>query len=134
MANTTNPTTQARRQYLVEAIVCVLALVAVATTQSLTWHGASERWRITINLAGILSVIFFFAAFARWTLRTDELTRKITVESLAIAGGMTALIALIYGFLEPLSIGLPRPHAIWTFQMFVFGQAIVTLFLRRRYK
>jgi hypothetical protein len=133
MSNSINPTTQAQRRLRVEAIISLIALMAVATTQSLAEHGASERWRITINLAGMLFLVFFFAAFVRWTLRTDELTRKMTVESLAIAGGITALVAIMYGaLLEP--IGFPRPHAMWTSNMFIFSQAIVSVFVRRHYK
>jgi len=41
MTNTTHPTTQARRRYRVEAIISILALVAMATTVSLTEHGFS---------------------------------------------------------------------------------------------
>jgi len=81
----------------------------------------------------VIAVVFLFAAFIRYTLRTDELDRKMTVESLAIAGGATALIAIMYGSLEAISM-LPRPHAIWTFQTFIVGFPIVRVLLRHRYK
>ncbi len=134
MTNTINPTTQARRRWRIEAIISMLAIVALATTLSLTGHNLSKRWITTIVVLMPIPVVFVFIAFVRWTLRTDELNRKVTVESLAIAGGATALIAFIYATLGFISIGLPRPHAIWTYNTFVFGFIIVRVLFRRRYK
>jgi hypothetical protein len=134
MTDTINPTTLARRRYRVEAIICMLALAATATTLSLMGHNLSKRWMITIVVLMIVATIFAFTSFVRWTLRTDELNRKTTIESAAIAGGATALIAIIYTFLESMSIGFPRSHTIWTYHTFIFGFAIANVFLRRRYK
>ena len=132
MTNTINPITKARRRFLVEAILSLIALVTLATCQSLTWNGASERWKLTIVVLGMIPIVFVFAAMARHTLRTDELNRKKTVESLAMAGGMTVLIALMYGLLE--TIGFPRPQANWTAYTFICSNAIATFFVHRRYK
>jgi hypothetical protein len=133
MPNRINPTTKARRRYLVEAVICVLALAAITMILSLIGHNLSKRWIVTIVVSGLIPVVFFFAAFVRYTLRTDELNRKMLLDSYAIAGGVTALIAIMYGSLESMSM-LPRPHAIWTFGTFVFCFAIARHFLRRRYK
>ncbi|HXB01736.1 MAG TPA: hypothetical protein VNV15_02830 [Opitutaceae bacterium] len=80
----------------------------------------------------MIPFVFFFVAAVRYTLRTDELNRKIIVESSAIAGGATALIALMYSFLE--RAGYPKPHAQWAYFTFMISFAIAALFFRRRYK
>jgi hypothetical protein len=112
----------------------MLIIVAISECDSLTGHVLSERWQIAFNLALMVPLLFMFFTSVRYILRTDELNRKIRIESLAIAGGMTALIAAIYMLLECMSIGFPRPHAAWTLFTFLFIDLIVTLLLRRRYK
>jgi multisubunit Na+/H+ antiporter MnhB subunit len=130
MTNTTNPTTQARRRYLFEFGIFMAAYVSVC----LVWmfHGASGHGRIAIALLAMIPIFFVFAAMVRYVLRTDEFDRKVSVESLALAGGTTALIAAIYGLLE--GAGFPKQSAWCTYAVFMIGWIIAKFLVLRRYK
>jgi hypothetical protein len=130
MKTTTNPTTQAGRRYLAEFGISMTAYAAVC----LFWmfHGASGHWRIAIALLAMVPAVFVFAAIVRWILHTDEMFRRITVESLALSGGATALIALTYGLLE--GAGFPKQSAMWIYTIFMIGWIVASFFVRRRYK
>jgi len=130
MKNTTNPTTRATRRYLVEFGILMTAYVATC----LFWmfHGVRGPWPIAIALAAMIPLVFVFAAIVRFLLRTDEFIRKTTVESLAISGGATALIAVTYGLLE--AAGFPKQSAWWTYSVFMIGWLVAQPFVRRRYK
>jgi hypothetical protein len=127
---TTNPTTRAGRRYLVEIAIFMTAYAAIC----LFWlfHGASGHSRIAIALLAMIPAVFAFAAIVRYLLRTDEFFRKLLVESSAIAGGATALLALMYSLLE--GAGFPKQHAIWTYSTFMIIWLVASLFIRRRYK
>jgi amino acid transporter len=108
--------------------------MTAVTAISLFWifHGNSGHWTTVDALLSAIPLVFLFVAIVRYTLRTDELDRKIVVESSAIAGGATALIALMYSFLE--GAGYPKPHAMWAYFTFMISLVIASLFFRRRYK
>jgi hypothetical protein len=130
MKTTINPTTRALRRYFVEFGIFMSAYVAVC----LFWmfHGANGHERIAIALLAMIPIIFVFAAIVRYLLRTDEFDRKVTVESLALAGGATALIAATYGLLE--ASGFPKQSAWWTYSVFMIGWGVAKFFVLRRYK
>jgi hypothetical protein len=130
MTNTTNPITQARRRYLFEFGIFMTAYVAVC----LFWmfHGINGHERIAIALLAMIPIVFVFAAMVRYVLRTDEFDRKVTVESLALAGGATALIAATYGLLE--AAGFPKQSAWWTYSVFMIGWIVAKVIVLRRYK
>ncbi len=106
-----NPIIKAGRRYFIEIGISTAALIAV----DLFWiiHGASGHWRIAIPLLMMIPAVCMFASIVRFVLHSDELYRKMIVESFAIAGSATALVAVIYAFLE--GVGFPKQHAIWTF-------------------
>jgi hypothetical protein len=130
MTNTTNPITQARRRYLFEFGIFMTAYVAVC----LFWmfHGINGHERIAIALLAMIPIVFVFAAMVRYVLRTDEFDRKVTVESLALAGGATALIAATYGLLE--AAGFSKQSAWWTYSVFMIGWIVAKVIVLRRYK
>jgi len=92
----------------------------------------SEGWQIALALLPVIPVFFVFAAIVRVVLGTDELYRRICVDSLALAGGATALIAVTYGLIE--SDYFPHLSAWWTYMTFMVAWIIASLFVRRRYR
>jgi hypothetical protein len=129
MKNTINPIIKAGRRYFIEMGISTAALIAV----DIFWiiHGANGHWRIVIPLLMMIPTACMFASIVRFVLHSDELYRKVLIESLAIAGGATALIAMAYSFLE--GVGFPKQHAIWTFLTFMIGFTIAQYFVARRY-
>jgi hypothetical protein len=128
--SSTNPTARAGRRYLTDIAIFMTAATAISIF--CIFHGDRGHWHTVVALSSAISLVFFFVAVVRYTLRTDELNQKIIVESSAIAGGTTALIALMYSFLE--GSGYPKPHALWAYFTFMISWVIATLFFRRRYK
>jgi hypothetical protein len=88
--------------------------------------------QIVVALAPVIPIAFLFAAIIRYLSRVDELQRRIVVESLALAGGATALLAVTYGFLE--GSLLPRPSAWATYTAFMVAWAVSAFILKRRYQ
>jgi len=131
-----NPATRACRRYNVEfGVAMATYLLAVYVSRKLLYgpmQHTNEGWQLTIALLPLIPVILMFAAIIRLVRGTDELLRRIIVDSLAIAGGMTALLAVTYGLIE----GDRRPHlsAWWTYSTFMIAWLIATFFVRRRYR
>lgn len=130
--NATNPTTQAQRRYVIEFTLAVAAYLVVLFATRLAFRNLTGPWEPVVALLPVVPVIAVFVAVLRWLRATDELNRRIIVDSLAIAGGITALLAATYGFAE--SDFLPRPSAWWTWCVFMFTWAICATILRRRYQ
>ena len=128
----TNPTTRASRRYTSEftvAIVLYMAVLLWTRSAFRTYHGP---WELAIALAPLLPVILVFIAGIRLYAGTDEFNKRIMVESLAIAGVITALLAVTYGFME--GDQLPRPSAWWTWSAFMFSWLASSGVLRLRYR
>ncbi|HMD55069.1 MAG TPA: hypothetical protein VKJ65_11020, partial [Phycisphaerae bacterium] len=115
-----NPVKRAYRRYSIQfGIAMVLYVAAIWISNGLLYglhpheHGpmqhAGEGWKITIALLPLIPMFMVFAAVFRLVLRIDELQRRIYVDSLAIAGGVTALLAVTYGLIE--GDFIPRPSA-----------------------
>jgi len=128
----TNPTTQAQRRYLIEFTIAIVAYFVVLFATRIAFRSLSGPWEPVVALLPVVPVIAVFVAVVRWLQATDEFNRRIIVDSLAIAGGITALLAATYGFAE--SDLLPRPSAWWTWCVFMFAWAICAMILRRRYQ
>jgi hypothetical protein len=96
------------------------------------WIQTEGSWRTVVTLLPVIPAVLVFAAIVRYLLATDELIRRTAVDSLALAGGATALIAVTYGLLE--GNGLPRPSAWWTYSIFMASWIIASFFVRRRYR
>jgi hypothetical protein len=127
-----NPAYQAGRRYLVEFSLSIVAYVIVILLSRLLWHTASGGWQTAIALMPVIPMAFVVVAVARFLCGTDELERRKVVESLAVAGVTTALIALTYGLVE--GEGLPRPSAWWTFVTFMVAWIASAFFVRRRFQ
>ena len=128
----TNPTTTAHRRYQIEFwIAIVLYMVVLFGTRTLfrTYHGP---WELPITLAPVVPVFLVFAAALRLFQGTDEFNKRLMTDSLAIAGVITALLAVTYGFME--GDQLPRPSAWLTWTAFMGSWLVSSLILRLRYR
>jgi hypothetical protein len=132
----TNPVYRGCRRYHIEFGVSMAAYVAAIVLSRWLLNGpmqhADKSWQILVALLPIIPVIFVFAAIVRWVLGTDELLRRICVDSLALAGGATALIAVTYGLVE--GDYFPHLSAWWTYATFMFAWLIASFFVRRQYR
>jgi hypothetical protein len=132
MTQTPNPTTVAKKRYLIEFGVIMAVYVVVLLVTRTFWGNVTGPMQYVLSLAPLIPVAFAFAAIVRYISHTDELQRRIIVESLALAGGATAMIAVTYGFLE--GYPLPRPSAWATYTVFMIAWGVSTLILKRRYQ
>lgn len=128
----TNPTVRADRRYRQEfAAAVVLYLVVLFLTRGIM-QGVRDPWEVAVALAPLGPVVLMFLAALRWWKNTDEFNKQLVLQSLAIAGVVTALAAVTYGFLE--NDRLPRPSAWWTYVSFMFSWLVATQILRLRYR
>ena len=127
-----NPAYQAGRRYAVEFSVAIMAYVIVIFLSRHFWHAASGGWQVAIALVPLIPIAFVVVAVARFLGGTDELERRKIVDSLALAGVATALLALSYGLME--GEGLPRPSAWWTYVTFMVSWIGAGFFVRGRFQ
>jgi hypothetical protein len=132
---TTNPTTRAFRRYNLEFAISMIAYVAFITISRNLLHGplrdASTPVQIAVAISPILPVAMLFVSVIRFLHRTDEFLRRMIIESLAVAGGVTALLAVTYGLIESEPL-FPRPSAWWTWA--VFGTSWLASSLLHRWR
>jgi hypothetical protein len=136
LGNTVNPVERVMRRYYVEFAAAMAAYVAVILLRHWLLHGpmrqADARWQLPVALLPLIPTLFVFAAIVRLVRRTDELFRRICIESLALAGGATALAAVTYGLIE--GGQLPRLSAWWTYATFMVAWLVAISFVRRQYR
>lgn len=127
----TNPTAAANRSYIGEMAICMAAYIVVLVPAIwLLNRGLEGPLKFAVALAPVVPIVFVFIAVLRYFGRTDELERRMLLESLGIAGIITALLAATYGFLE--NAGMPHLSAWYTWAVFMgswlVGRIIVTRF------
>ncbi len=134
--NTINPVKRVVRRYYIELGVALAAYVGVILVRHWLLHGpmrhASESSQIAVALLPMIPVFFLFAAIVRAVVQTDEFCRRVYVDSLALAGGATALLAVTYGLIE--GDHLPYLSAWWTYTAFMLAWIVAGFFVRRRYQ
>jgi hypothetical protein len=69
-------------------------------------------------------------AVVRWLKATDEYQRQTAITAMAIAGGLTALITVTYGFLE--NAGMPRMSVWISYLIFMTIWGIATPIIKRQ--
>lgn len=128
----TNPTTQANRRYVLEFSIAIAAYVIVLFGTRFAFGSYHGPWLPAVALAPATPVLFVFLAGYRLYRTTDEFAQRMMTESLAIAGVITALAAVTYGFLQ--NDLLPRPSAWWVWSLFMGAWAVSSIVLRRRFE
>ncbi len=136
-----NPVKRAFRRYGVElaaAMGCYVVVMYVRGHvfdywESRGWlESMNMGWVVALALLPVVPLGFMFWAVVRLLRGTDEMWRRIMVDSIAIAGGVTAMLAASYGFIE----GKAFPHlsAWWTYAVFMTAWLIASFFVKRRYR
>jgi len=133
MKTPSNPTTTANRRYALEFTLAMLAyaIVLIISIKAIT-HGLPPALKLLFALLPVVPVAFVFAAIVRYMGSIDELQRRIHIESLALAAGITALLAITYGFLE--TVGLPRLSAWYMYAAVMIAWLVAQPFVARRYR
>ena len=136
LAKSNNPVTRARRRYLIEFGISMAAYVAAMAVSRNLLHGslrhADRSWQVAVALLPIIPTLLLFAAIIRFIRGVDERLRQIFIDSLAIAGGLTALLAVTCGLIE--GDAFPPLSAWWTYSTFMAAWLVVSFFVRRRYQ
>ena len=127
------PVAVAHRRYVIQlglAMICygIVLIISLKLIPSVT-----RGWlQVLVAIAPVVPVIFVLASIVRLLSRIDEMQRRIHLEAMALAAGITALLALTCGFLE--NAGMPRLSGFWTFASINLLWAIFAIILQRRYR
>ncbi len=132
-----NPTTRALHRYFVElgaamagyAVLIIVSRVLLSSEISRQWNGG---WQCALALTPAIPLACVFLAVIRFLNGMDELARRIAVDSIAIAGGVTVMLAASYGLIE--SAAFPHLSAWWTVVTFMSCWLIAAPILNRRYR
>lgn len=125
------------RRYYREFIPAMAAYVAVM----LVWRRLLD-WvqipalRVVVALLPALLVIWVMRAFVRFVRDSDEMQRRIELESGAVGALLVSAGFLASGFLQSAKlIDVPSSVAmLWVFPMLCFTYGIAKVFISRRYQ
>ncbi|WP_339941361.1 hypothetical protein [Undibacterium luofuense] len=119
------------RQYRKELWSCIAIYMVVLFASIWIAKGITEQVLRTaivllpaIPAAGVLWVVI------RHLRRMDDYVRLIMLETLAISGGFTALLAFSYGFLE--GVGFPRLSGFIYYGIFMGSWLVISMFRKFR--
>lgn len=89
--------------------------------------------RTTLAALLALPVLWMLWSVHRYLSRTDELHRRVHMEALSVAAGVTAAFSIVYGLLEE-SAGFPHLTARWAILLIGLTWVASGAVLWRRYK
>jgi hypothetical protein len=108
----------AGRAYVLEfggaMLLYTIVIVVSVTLLKAQPHAA---WRVPVALSPVVPAALAVAAFVRFLARMDDLQRRIQLEALGLAFGVTGILTFAYGFLE--GIGFPHLSLIFIFPAMV---------------
>lgn len=134
MNSSQNPTVRANRKYAIQFSIAMVAyvVVLVSVLEAIQHFHMTGNGRFVLLLLPLIPVIAIVPAVLSYYRDTDEFEQRITVQSLAIAAGVTAVCSVTYGFLE--LAGLPKLSAWYTWLVVMGSWFIARLALRWRYR
>jgi hypothetical protein len=130
--NATNPTTVAQRRYLKQFALVMASYVLITIGTRAAMDHLSGPSRLIAAALPMVPIIAAFIAILRFIQNTDEFKRRLVIESMAIAGGITAVLAACYGFLE--DDYLPRLSIWWVWFVLMGSWAAAAVIQRWRYR
>lgn len=134
-AGTDMPKALMRRYYrdLIPAMSAYIAVMLI-WKKLLGWVD-SPALRVLVALLPALLIVWIMRAFVRYVGDSDELQRRIELESGAVAGLVVSAGYMAAGFLQTANlINVPSKVAmLWVFPMLCFTYGIVKVFVARRY-
>jgi peptidoglycan/LPS O-acetylase OafA/YrhL len=121
----------ANRTYVFECLVTMALYIALLLARPwLLAQSDSAALETAIKILPALPVWAFAFVVFRHYRRIDEFQRLKFLENLAIAGGITALIAATYDFFQ--DIGAPKAELFLAWPIFAIAWSIVGLIAERR--
>lgn len=124
----------ASKRYQWQVVIAMLIYMAVVfICVKLLKHTPPGPLRITLALLPALPVAWVMWSVIWYLKVADELQRRVHLESMAIAAGVTAFVSLTYGLLEDLA-GFPMASAWWGFVILDLVWGVTVCILFRRYK
>jgi len=125
------------RRYYREFIPAMAAYIAVMLVwrRLLDWVQVPAL-RVVVALLPALLVIWVMRAFVRFVRDSDEMQRRIELESGAVGALLVSAGFLAAGFLQSAKlIDVPSSVAmLWVFPMLCFTYGIAKVFISRRYQ
>lgn len=122
------------RRYLMEKLGAVLfyTIAVLTSVRLLEQQHLTGLSKVLVALLPVPGVVMLFIAMARHLARIDELQRQILIEGFAVAGGMTAMLAMTATFIE--NAGFANPPSWWWFVCFMVIWPFASGYSRKRYE
>jgi len=125
---------KATHRYQTEVVVAMVIYMALmAAVVPILKDQPPLPERLFLAILPVLPVTWVIWAVIKYLIRADELQRRVHIEALAIAAGITAFLSLSYGFLEDMA-GFPHIPLWWVFMVIDLVWAGAGCILWRRYK
>jgi hypothetical protein len=124
------------RRYYREMGWAMGAYVAVMLVWKRLLDHVGETWlRVLVALLPALLVVWVMRAFVRYVRDSDEMQRRIELESGAVAGLLVSAGYMAAGFLQTADlISIPAKVAmLWVFPSLCFTYGIAKVLISRRY-
>ena len=107
------------RYFLEYAVALSVYLASAAICVPRAQEMSSRLGRVLLLLPVCIGILLMSAAVVRHLLRVDEYLQRAMVESFAVAGAVTLVSALAYGYFE--KVGFPRISAWWAAPVMSIG-------------
>ena len=122
------PISQAPRRYFIEFNAAMLLFIAAVVGRKYALHEVGEPvLRTLILLSPIVPVLLAAFAVVRFYRRIDEYHRMQLLEALAVSAGVTAVVAVSWGFLE--DVGFPHLQIFYAWMVMALTWAVVAIYL-----
>lgn len=121
------------KAYTIEFGSSMLAYVVILPiAMTLLERYPDAPWRYALVLTPVIPLCFALAAMFRFFNRIDELQRRIHLDAVAAAAGITAIVTFAYGMLE--NAGLPNLNMVLVFPFTIAVWGIAAAISARRYQ
>lgn len=107
------------RYFLEYAVALSVYLASIAICLPRAHETSSRSGRALLLLPVCIGILLMSAAVTRHFLRIDEYLRRAMTESFAVAGALTLICALAYGYFE--GVGFPRVSAWFALPVMAIG-------------
>ena len=128
---------QASRAYMRSMAIAAIVYVAVvfgAVTLIRHMPFSLPQWLvILVALTPVVPALMMLRTYLTYLGAMDELHRRMQMEAWLIAAGVVGLGSFTYSFLEEWA-HFPRIELVWIFPALLFGWALASFYVRRRYK
>lgn len=128
-------TKQVGRRYMREmGVAAVLYTAVIFAGAYAVRHLDLPQWLVIVAaIAPLLPALMMLRAYMTFVNGIDEFQRRIQLESMLVAAGVTGFATFAYGFLEEWA-GFPHLPLIWVLPALIGTWGIAACIIRLRYK